>query len=614
MPSRQTAAGCLGSAKRSFFIGISFASFLVFAAAPHASALVGSNSGSSIFNGVYINNLVGANTFYSMGFGGSQAIVANIEAGSIWNGHETLGNVATFFSDPSIIGTQLGQTDWHATFVGQVIAGNGIYTYQDGIAPGATLWSGSIATEWIPSPGSDYSGSFQQTDASLAYAYDLAIHTGIPDGNNVIRQADVINSSWGFIDPSGSAPETIFIDSLLRENRVVGVFAAGNSGPAANTVGGPASGFNGITVAALTGDTTSPAYSQVADFSSRGASDFYNPETATTTSGIRPVIDIAAPGDNLTLAFYGGVTGGHTDGTDPTGGNGTFYVPNMSGTSFAAPIVAGAAALLTDAGKTFGVTEMTDPLVIKAALMTSATRIPGWDNAQVVDSGVVTTTQALDLASGAGALNLDSAYRVYVGDPTIVGNVRVGGVNTQLGLTGNGGGTVLNRGWDLGEVADGTPTLYSLTEEITAGSEFTATLTWFAGRYGSLLSTAEDRDLANLRLELLREDPLGDIVVARSNAPVSTVEFLRLTVPETGIYMIRIAWDGFNFNLDSNPSTPITSYGLAWNVNAVPEPSVIFLLALSVALIIAHKIRRAPKTLIPAAGKTAVLRSDRQSL
>lgn len=577
----------LGTVSRRFCLWPGFALLVCLLTAPRdASALVGSNSGTSAFNGIYINELIGANTFYSMGFAGANATVANIEAGAIWNGHESLTNVTTFLADPSITGTQLGQADWHATMVGQAIAGNGIYTYQDGIAPAATLWSGAIATAWVPAPNSDYSGSFSITDQSFTYAYDRAIRTGI----NGVR-ADVINSSWGYTDSPGSAAETILIDSRLRENRVIGVFAAGNSGPAANTVGGPASGYNGITVAALTGDTTSPAYSQVADFSSRGAADFYNPATGNLTTGVRPVIDIAAPGDNLTLAFYGGVTGGHTSGTDPTAGDGIYYIPDMSGTSFAAPIVAGAAALLTGAGKAFGLSEMTDPLVIKAALMTSASRIPGWDNAQTLSSGVVTTTQALDLASGAGALDLDSAYRVFIGDPMQFGNSTVGGVNTQLGIAGTGGGTVLNRGWDLGEVGDGSSNLYSLTDEITAGSELTTTLTWFAGRYGSLLNTAEDRELANLKLEILKYDPLGDIVVARSNAPVSTVEFLRLTVPETGIYMIRIVWDGFNFNLAGNESTPITSYGVAWNVHAVPEPSTILLLGLAVVLALVHKFR-----------------------
>ncbi|NBW86133.1 MAG: hypothetical protein EBR23_04705, partial [Planctomycetia bacterium] len=157
---------------------------------------------------------------------------------------------------------------------------------------------------------------------------------------------------------------------------------------------------------------------------------------------MRPTVDIAAPGDDMTLAFYGGVTGGHTSGTDPTGGAGAYYVPNMGGTSFAAPVTAGAAALMVDAGKLFvdsaaASSEMLDARVIKAALLAGAKPPSGWNNGQTTVGGVITTTQALDQASGAGMLDLASAYRIYVGDPASVtfnGTQYVfAGQNTTLG-------------------------------------------------------------------------------------------------------------------------------------------------------------------------------------
>ena len=77
----------------------------------------------------------------------------------------------------------------------------------------------------------------------------------------------------------------------------------------------------------------------------------------------RQVVDIAAPGQNLSSAYYGGETGGNgtTDnpavsGPGPTGppsgplGGPDFYTRGgLFGTSFAAPTVAGGAALLYDA-------------------------------------------------------------------------------------------------------------------------------------------------------------------------------------------------------------------------------------------------------------------------
>src|SRR4051794_30468832 len=49
-----------------------------------------------------INNLINAGSFYQFGFFGQSAIVANIEGGEIWNGHETTLQVNTYIADPSI--------------------------------------------------------------------------------------------------------------------------------------------------------------------------------------------------------------------------------------------------------------------------------------------------------------------------------------------------------------------------------------------------------------------------------------------------------------------------------------------------------------------------------
>ena len=535
-----------------------------------AQALVSSLGGTNALDGIYINQAIGATAFYNQGFGGQNAIVANIEAGTIWGAHETTaGRISQTIFDPSILGTQLGQADWHATMVGHALIGSGIFTVQDGIAPLAQVWSGAVATAWNAAPLEEYTGSFSITDASFLYPYRVALQTGI----NSVR-ADVINSSWGYGDPAGAYAETVAIDALLRTSGTVGVFAAGNEGPGANTVGGPASGYNGITVGALTNSVTNLTYNTVADFSSRGGSDAYNPQTDVVLNGIRATVDIVAPGDNLTLAFYGGVTGGHVTGTDPTAGSGQFYIPDMSGTSFAAPIVAGAAALMVDAGKTFGITEMTNPLVIKASLMAGATSTLGWNNGQYLDAGVVRTSQALDLAAGAGALNLEATHGIYIGNTLLLAPsiYATDGLNT-LGVAGLGGTTAAAlSGWDLGSIASGFNS-YTITDILMAGSQFSAALTWFIERgIGADLASAEDIALSNLALELwLLDEILGNRLVGRSESPWGTTEMLRFDLMETGQYEIRVAWDGQNFNTANSPNLN-TEYGLAWSLTPVPEP------------------------------------------
>lgn len=577
-----------------------------------AHAIVGSNTGTDPpWNGLSVNTFVGAGTFYSMGFGGSRAIVANIEAGAIWDGHETLsGRVSRFIADPAIVSTgttQLGQFDWHATMVGQTLGGSGLYTYQEGIAPTSQLWSGAIATAWLPSGSDPYVGGFDVTDESFLYPYVAAMRTGFVSGTGTLR-ARVVNSSWGYGgDSDASNPGTIAIDALSLERSVVTVVAAGNGGPAANTVGGPATGYNVISVGGLKGDASTPPYGQSETTSSRGPSDFYNPQTQVTVAGVRPTVDIAAPGTDMTLAFYGGLTGGHISGTAVSGN--AYYFSNMDGTSFAAPIVAGGAALMVDAGTLFvdsGVasSEMLDARVIKAALMAGARAPAGWSNGQASVDGVITTTQALDYVTGAGILDLDSTYRLYVGDPSAVtiDNVTyvMAGLNTTLGVAGSSGGTGLeHRGWDLGSVlssstaASGRVNTYSLATPFAAGDTLTAALTWFADRtLGTTLGTAADVALGNLALEIWRADAPGiETLVARSTSSYSTTEFLRYTVEQAGSYDLRVVGSDQLYNL-GGPSTIDTSYGLAWVATPVPEPATIGLAVVAAGAGIFHVVRR----------------------
>jgi hypothetical protein len=552
-------------------------------------AIVSNLGGTSIFNGVYINEVVGADAFYNQGFGGQGVVVANIEAGTIWAGHEAMqGQVSQTLYDPAIMGTQLGQVDWHATMVGHAIAGTGIYAHQVGIAPAAEIWSGAIATTWSGAPNEQYSGSFSISDASFLYPYRTATQTGI----NGVR-ADVMNSSWGYGDPAGAYQETIAIDAMMQSSGIIGVFSAGNSGPGANTVGGPGSGYNGITVGALTNTAENLTYNTVADFSSRGWSDAYNPQTDQVISNARATVDIVAPGDNLTLALYGGMTGGHIAGSDPTAGDDTFYAPGISGTSFSAPIVAGSAALMVSAGKAYGIEEMIHPLVVKATLMAGASTTLGWNNGQYLDGSVIRTSQALDLAAGAGALNLGTAYDIFIGNSTLLApSIYATDGNNTLGISGfDGASGVARAGWDLGGLQGGA-NIYTLAETMAAGSQFSAVLTWHAERgFGVDLMSAEDIALSNLSLELWFLDAiLGDRMVGRSESPWGTTEHLRFSLTETGQYQMRVVWDGQNYNMAETPDL-FTEYGLAWQFAPVPEPWTISMTCYGLAVMALRRRR-----------------------
>ncbi len=81
-----------------------------------------------------LNSFLGADRFYNAGFRGDGAVIANIEAGHIWTGHESLSHIGLI---PTSGGA--GEFDRHATWVASVLAGRqggkDPGHYQQGMAP-----------------------------------------------------------------------------------------------------------------------------------------------------------------------------------------------------------------------------------------------------------------------------------------------------------------------------------------------------------------------------------------------------------------------------------------------------------------------------------------------
>ncbi|MEI7867751.1 MAG: S8 family serine peptidase [Candidatus Methylumidiphilus sp.] len=502
--------------------------------------------------GIYVNSLLGGTRFYAQGYTGARAIQANIEGQHIWNGHETLTQVQTLVTGTGAAGS-IGS---HPTEVGQAMGGRVLgNNVQSGIAPNATLWSGAIAT-------SVSGNSFNITDASMASVYSTILKTGING-----KTADVFNSSWGYTAPTGYNLEAAGVDGLLYQTGKIGVAAAGNEGPGSNSVGGIAAGYNVISVAALGSDTAPVPFNQVSNFSSRGPNDYYNPVNGQVVAGVRARVDIAAPGENLTLASTA---------------SSSSYAGNQRGTSFAAPIVAGGAALVVDAGKDIyvGDAKAIDGRVVKAVLLNGADKTDGWNNGQQWVNGVVATTQSLDYASGAGRMNLNATYDQYA-DPAHggkAGTADVLGKDCQA-VGACSLGNVAAVGWDFGWSNQGGTNLYFIDRLFGVGSPFTATLDWYADiNPGSNadFSGAAYNHLADLNLVIFEYDPLTHAIlktVAESTSRYNDVEHLSFLLPETGYFGIGVANFGDLFNFTNATGE---FYGLAWNV--VPEPSTLFLM------------------------------------
>ena len=160
-----------------------------------------------------INALVGATRFYDAGYFGGNTLIANVEAGHVWNQHETLQNSNILYVNDPSMGPVSSLYDWHATAVGFTLVGLGpqlsdgsYYTYQFGMAPGSTLVSTAIATNWVGT-----SGEFDISTQTLDYGYSTVMQTGVTiplaPGLSMTRTADVINNSLGLQRPHRQHPD-----------------------------------------------------------------------------------------------------------------------------------------------------------------------------------------------------------------------------------------------------------------------------------------------------------------------------------------------------------------------------------------------------------------------
>lgn len=179
------------------------------------SHILSYNGGPSPGMGLNINQRIGAHTLYGLGYTGSRSIMATIEAGLPWNGHEALGHQTTHIFSPDFTGTRLGDVDRHATWVAHIMGGRLAAPdndeHQRGIAYGATLWGGAIATGW---DSTAYALNFSWSNRNaFIYPYRTAMINGVQG-----QTADVINSSFGFTDSAAFAPVTRALDGLLFES------------------------------------------------------------------------------------------------------------------------------------------------------------------------------------------------------------------------------------------------------------------------------------------------------------------------------------------------------------------------------------------------------------
>ncbi|MGH9884028.1 MAG: S8 family serine peptidase, partial [bacterium] len=244
---------------------------------------------------------VGAPAAYARGLTGAGVVVAVLDSG-VDSAHPDLADkvqdAETFIDDG------LGTSDvvGHGTHVASIIAGSGAASSGQfhGVAPDAALISGRVC---------DATGCpFSAILAGMEWAA-------------ATKGARVINMSLGGVDGAGVDPIEDAVNRLSADFGALFVVSAGNFGPFA--LSSPATADAALAVGAVDRDE------QLAEFSSRGprSGDF----------AVKP--EITAPGVGIVAARASAAA---PDFGEPVG---TSYL-RLSGTSMAAPHVAGAAAIL----------------------------------------------------------------------------------------------------------------------------------------------------------------------------------------------------------------------------------------------------------------------------
>ncbi len=310
-------------------------------ALPHASGVdIGHDTPTIEWNVTKVN----APKVWKLGFHGEGMVVAGADTGVQWDhpalkshyrgwdGHQVDHDYNWHDASPEHSPTPVDPNS-HGTFTVSEMVGYDGGNNVLGVAPGA---------QWMACRNMDPNGTGSPTSYSECFQFLIAPYPvgGDPNQGDPTKAPDSINNSW--ICPPSEGCSTNTLLSIVNAVRAAGIFpamAAGNDGPNCSTVDTPPAIYQASVSVGATDITN-----QIASFSSRG------PVTADGSNRLKP--ELSAPGDNI----RGAVPGDQ-------------YSGGWSGTSMAAPHVAGGVALIWQAKPALdGDITNTEILLAKTAL------------------------------------------------------------------------------------------------------------------------------------------------------------------------------------------------------------------------------------------------------
>jgi serine protease AprX len=267
---------------------------------------------------------IGVHPLWNAGHTGQGVVVANLDTGVDLNQPELAtkwrGGANSWF-DPYTHTAAPYDVLGHGTWTMGIMTAGNTTDHRFGVAPGA---------QWIAAKIFDDAGasSFSITHQAFQWVLD-------PDGDpNTNDAPDVVNCSWD-LGNAGAVDQEFRPDvQALRAAGIAVVFSAGNGGPAADTSVSPANYPESFSVG-MTDSTDA-----IDPRSSRGPS---------ASDGVSSYPTVVAPGAGVTT-------------TDLWFGSAALSTVTVNGTSFSAPHVAGAMALLLSSNPTLTIGQMEDAI------------------------------------------------------------------------------------------------------------------------------------------------------------------------------------------------------------------------------------------------------------